>query len=239
MIACLAEGNGALAKVEEARKRLLAAGAAEVRVRSVPDEDWHDLWRQHFKPRRVGRRLVVRPSWESYAAEADDVVVVLDPGLAFGTGEHPTTRLCLSLLEGSVQKGSRVFDLGCGSGILTIAARLLGAGETVGVDVDEQAVQVARRNAEFNEADVRFKVGDSMEAGGDGPWDLVLSNIVSATIIGAARHVAAVLAPEGHWIVSGILDSNWEAVREEVELSGFAVDEVVEEDGWIAATLRR
>lgn len=225
--------------VEALRKDLLAVGAARVEDRPLVEQNWDELWRQFFKPRRIGRRIVVRPTWESFDLSEGDVELVLDPGQAFGTGDHPTTRLCLELMQTLQFLGKRVADLGCGSGILAIAAEKLGANEVAGVDIEPLSVAVSRENATLNGCEARFVEGTAIADLGPGPWHVVLSNIISATLIGMASKIAAVISTGGDWIVSGILEPNWPDVLEAAQDAGFELVNKVGEDNWVAAHLRR
>lgn len=236
--------SGCLPRVPAATEtvdRLVAALAetgAMVSCADLPATNWEEAWRQFFKPRRIGRTLLVRPTWEPAAREAGLREIVLDPGQAFGTGDHPTTRMSLELLEALCPVGSRVADVGCGSGILAIAAVLLGAGEVVALDLDPVAVDVARENAALNEVNLTCLAGDGVESL-PGTWDLLVSNIISATLIRIAADVASKVVPEGFWIVSGIIVANWGDVRAAAESSGFVLERQQEEAGWVAAAFRR
>jgi ribosomal protein L11 methyltransferase len=155
--------------LEALARDLKAQGASEVETREVEEEDWSETWRSYFKPIRIGERFVIRPTWEEFDAKPEDVVLVLDPGQAFGTGEHPTTRMCLELMEKIPLEGKTVADVGCGSGILSIAAIKLGATYAWGTDVDANAVEVSKENAERNgvEIDVHVGAGFMQGAGTD------------------------------------------------------------------------
>lgn len=232
--------NGSTTMANELRELLLQRGASEVVLSEVPDEDWSEIWKQHFKPRRVGKNMVVVPSWENFVSGPDDVLLILDPGQAFGTGEHPTTRLCLELLEEEQPKGKSVLDMGCGSGILSIAAAKLGAKNVTASDIEESAVEIAHENAELNEVTIELHAGEGFGPWADGQlWDIVLSNIVSATLVRIAPEVAQHISPAGAWIVSGILKENWDDVLSEAKIAGFELESIKEEDDWIAATLRK
>jgi ribosomal protein L11 methyltransferase len=232
--------NGSAATVNDLKEMLLKRGASEVTLSEVPDEDWSEIWKQHFKPRRVGKNMIVVPSWENFASGPDDLPLILDPGQAFGTGEHATTRLCLELLEGANPKDKRILDIGCGSGILSIAAAKLGAANIAAIDVDESAVEIARENAKLNEVTLELHAGEGLGDWSKGrTWDIVLSNIVSATLVRIALEVAQHTSPGGAWIVSGILKENWDDVLTGAKTAGFELEIIQEEDDWIAATLRK
>lgn len=222
------------------RDELSALGASAVEVREVPEENWAESWRQFFVPRRIGRRFVVRPTWESYDAGPDDVELVLDPGQAFGTGDHPTTRMCLELMEDVDWAGRTLADVGCGSGILTVAAMRLGVASAVGVDLDPASVESSRENAARNGVAAEFLLGKGFAPlPPDGAWDVVLSNIVSAALIGLAPEAGERVRPGGAWIVSGIIEDNWPDVRAAAEREGFVLEAERRELNWVAARFRR
>jgi len=222
------------------RLELTSLGATSTEILEVPEENWAESWRQFFVPRRVGQRFVVRPTWEAYASTEGDVVLVLDPGQAFGTGDHPTTRMCLEFLEDLELAGKTVADIGCGSGILSVAARLLGSGETVGVDLDPASIESSHENADRNGVTATFMLGK-----GFGPlpeaavYDIVLSNIVSAALIGLAPEVSDRVVPGGDWVVSGIIDDNWADVQLAAARAGFSLVSERRENNWVAAWFRR
>lgn len=237
LTACLEEVPGVGSRVAGLEAALRDLGVARVQAKVVPDQDWSALWREFFKTRRVGERLVLSPSWENFEGRPRDVVVTLDPGQAFGTGDHPTTRLCLALLEQADPAGKAVADVGCGSGILAIAAAKLGAKRVFASDVDEQSVEIARQNAAANGVEVEFAAGAGFEPQSFAA-DIVLSNIISATLILLAPAATAAVKAGGVWIVSGIIAQNWPEVRAAAERGGFQLERVIEEDGWIAASFR-
>ncbi|HRI44859.1 MAG TPA: 50S ribosomal protein L11 methyltransferase [Fimbriimonadaceae bacterium] len=238
----LVDGERASEAVACLRRDLETRGALAVTEEVVPDEDWAESWKQFFEPRRIGQRLVVRPTWKDYPAAPDDKVIVLDPGQAFGTGDHPTTRLCLELMESIWEQTPPRFvaDIGCGSGILSVAAKLLGSERVIAVDIDDVAIESARENAIRN--GVCYEV-----AGGKGfspfrvdvVFDAVLSNIISAALIHIAPSAACHIRSGGHWIVSGVIEANWTDVEAATKQAGFEPERVMQEGDWIAAVLRR
>lgn len=230
--------NGSIKIANKLKAILLERGASDVRINEVPDEDWSEIWKQHFKPRRVGKRMVVVPSWEDFERVEQDIVLRLDPGQAFGTGEHPTTQLCLELLEHFEMAGKYVLDIGCGSGILAIAAAKLGAKSVTAVDIDRSAVQIAIENARINNVRIETYASEGFAEWSDGrKWDVVVSNIVSATLARIAGDVRRVVEQNGIWIVSGVLRNNWKDLYDRVQ-DGFDLIELKERDDWIAASLR-
>lgn len=223
----------------QAQLRLASTGLT-LASRVIEETDWSEAWKAFFRPRRIGRRLVVCPSWEQTEAGPDDIVLDLDPGQAFGTGEHPTTQMCLELLEHHLRARDDVLDIGVGSGILSIAALKLGADRVVCCDVDPVSVAVARENLQRNGCGDR---ADVVLAEGVG-WcralfDLTVSNIVSATLVRLAGDVVSHLKPGGLWILSGISRDNENSVHAACENAGFAPVERREDGEWVALVVRR
>ncbi|MGQ9754509.1 MAG: 50S ribosomal protein L11 methyltransferase [Desulfotomaculales bacterium] len=215
---------GAGRQVAHLRRSVAAVVGSEpsVRVRQVREEDWAHAWRRHYHPFRVGRRLVIRPPWEEYPGFPDDLVIALDPGMAFGCGTHPTTQMCLAMLEEAVRPGMRVCDVGTGSGVLAIAAALLGAGRVQAVDNDPTAVRVARKNVEANglAGKVDVRQGYLLDAI-EGPLDLVVANITADVVLRLVPAAARVLAPGGVFIAGGIIRDRMPEVVEAVAGAGW------------------
>ena len=212
----------------------------ELRVEPVQAHEWQRAWRRYFRSRRYGNCLRVQPSWSRRKPQPDEIVMVLDPGLAFGTGNHPTTALCLSLLEKYVQHGSRVADIGTGTGILAIAAAKLGAGEVIAVDNDSLAVLVARGNVERNGVQDRVWVveGDGWHAL-HGVFDVILCNILSGFLVQTAPLVPRFLREGGVYIVSGFIGRNAREVFHAMENAGLKREEVHKRRSWVAAVFRK
>ena len=209
--------------------------------RVIEEREWAEAWKEHFHPLRVGERLVVAPSWREFAPGEGDVVIRLDPGMAFGTGHHPTTRMCLEEVEALVEPGMEVLDAGCGSGILSIAAALLGARRAFGLDVEEVAVSVAQANAAENGvACVVSAVVGSLPHPQvrEGGYDLVLANISAKVGIELAEALASAIRPGGALVVSGFLLKDEEAVRRAYAGAGGAVEGRQEEGDWVTLRLR-
>ncbi len=208
----------------------------------VREEDWADSWKQYYKPIKTGKRLVIVPVWETYEAEPGEITVLMDPGMAFGTGTHETTRLCAGFVEEYTKPGCTVLDVGCGSGILAIAAARLGAGTCFACDIDPVAVRVAKENAALNGTDnVVCAVSDLLKQAEKTPggYDLVVANIVADIIIRLAPDVGDYLAPEGTFVVSGIIAERAEEVLAVLRKNGYAVIDERFENGWYAAALKR
>ena len=200
------------------------------RIEPLAEQDWARAWMDRFHPTRFGRRLWIVPSWHQ-PPEPDAVNVMLDPGIAFGTGTHPTTRLCLEWLDGVVEPGMSLIDYGCGSGILAVAGALLGADPVLAIDTDPQAVAATRENA------ARNQVGDRIEAAlpgviPDRPVDLLVANILANPLIALAPRLSGLVRPGGSIALSGILSEQAEAVAS-AYVPTFDLEPVSEQDGWI------
>lgn len=219
--------------------RLAASGInGRCEVIGVNEEDWADSWKQYYKPLRIGKRVVVVPQWEHYEPKPDDIIVRMDPGMAFGTGTHETTRLVMELLEKYVTTGCRLLDVGCGSGILAICAAKLGAGVCRAYDIDPVAVRVAADNIKINNVDdkVECDVSDllaNVSAEG-GAFDVVCANIVADIIIRMAPEVGGFVSDNGVLLASGIISARAKDVTDALENAGFYVRERYEENGWCA-----
>jgi ribosomal protein L11 methyltransferase len=229
--------EGTLLRLREALHALPAAGIAgvppDISVRFVEEADWANAWKQYFKPQRVGERLVVKPTWEAWDAGADEVVIQIDPGMAFGTGLHATTRLCLRALESRVVPGAEVADVGTGSGILAVAAALLGAARVTAVDIDPLAVRIARENAAVNRVEDVVTVTESASPP-PGAFGIVVANILADVILSMAPALRDALRPDGLLIASGIIDTRADDVRRGLTAAGLLVTETRAEGEWAA-----
>ena len=210
-------------------------GTLEMTVQVVNDEDWKDNWKEYFKPLRAGKSIVVKPTWEDYTPHPGDKIIEIDPGMAFGTGGHETTSLCIRLMEDYQKAGDTVLDVGCGSGILSIAGALLGASKVVGIEIDPQAVEIARENIRLNHVEnvASAQYGDLTE-GIDMKADLIVANLMADLVMMLSKDVAAHLAPGGKYISSGILVEKKELVADTIRSLGFRIVEIREDGMWCA-----
>jgi len=239
-------GNETQHKIEEGLWRLgLLRPMAEPQIRTLRVEDWAHAWKKNFKPLRVGDRVVLKPSWESYTTQPEDIVIELDPGMAFGTGLHPSTRLCIRALEKIVQPGDSLLDVGTGSGVLAIAGRRLGAEFMVATDIDPLAVQATIENAERNEIAVGEMAGfiiqqDSVPADYAGRFSVVVANILAEILAKLFDSeydnvpLAEPLAAGGKMILAGILAEKADIVIEAAERHGLSFVEQLQEEDWVA-----
>jgi ribosomal protein L11 methyltransferase len=214
-----------------------------LQTRLVHETDWADAWKAYFPVMRIGRRIVIRPTWRRHRRTPDDVVLALDPGMAFGTGLHPTTRLCLAATETLADRGglaaARVLDVGCGSGILAIAALRLGADTAFGVDTDPIAIEATTANARRNGLTrrLRSRVG-SLPSGGS-PFDVVLANLIAGVLAPLAGALHDELRPGGVLVASGIFVDREGDVRTAFEAAGLVVETRLAEGDWVALVVRR
>ena len=209
-------------------------------VRELAEEDWAEAWKRHYGLQRIGERVVIVPSWQEYEQKEGEVPIRLDPGMAFGTGLHPTTRMSLMALERYIEKGMKVLDIGTGSGILAIAAAKMGAGFILGVDIDPVAVSVAEANVAANLLQnlVKIRLG-SMENLPPSSFHLVLINISAEVIAGLAESLVAILAPEGIVVGAGIIEKKEAEVEEKLSSSGLHILERMQDRDWVTLVMRK
>ena len=212
----------------------------EPQVRELGPTDWAEAWKAGYHVLEIGARTRIVPSWIPYEPRPGEIVVTLDPGMAFGTGLHPSTQLCLEALEDLVRPGARLLDVGTGSGILAIAAARLGAAEVLAVDIEEVAVRTARENVALNGADaiVRVQAG-SIDGEPLGLFDGVLANILAEVIARLSPHLAAHLRPGGWLVASGIIAPRLDAVERALIVAGLAVERRWQDGDWVALQARR
>lgn len=239
----LSDARAALSALEQANP---ACAPIHVAVGKMADSDWENNWKQFYKPMEIGERLIVIPEWESANVPAGRAALLLNPGLTFGTGSHATTRLCLTELEQQIHGGEKVLDLGCGSGILSIAALVLGASRAFACDIDEKCVDVAYENAALNGVGRdRYTVrwGDVLtdrqlqgEFGGE--YDIVVANIVADVIMGLSGRVRPFLKAGGLFLCSGIIDDRAEEVADKLRADGWTILKTRQSEGWFSYLCR-
>ena len=230
--------EGRYARIDTAVRLVAYVGdVSELRVRVVEEEEWQEAWKDHFHVLRVGTRTVIVPTWRTYEPRENDVVITIDPGMAFGTGHHPTTRMCLELLEMHVAPGDRVLDLGCGSGILSIAAAKLGASNVLGLEIDPTAASVAERNVSENGVQDTVRTDEATlphpRAAADG-YDLLVANVSVKVITELAEHIVRVVRSGGTLIFSGILDKQRTEVIERMVGLGVQFEDGLVDADWVA-----
>ena len=219
-------------KMNELKELGIDTGVAKVESEKMFEEDWANNWKKYYKPTKVGEKIVVKPIWEEYDAQGEELVVELDPGMAFGTGTHETTRMCIQSLEKYVKEDSTVFDVGCGSGILAIAAAKLGSKMAVGVDLDPVAVESAKENVGYNNLEnIQILYGNLVEVI-DGKADIVVANIIAEVICILTEDVKRVLKDNGYFITSGIIHDRVDMVTKKLEETGFEVIEINKDGEW-------
>ena len=205
------------------------------------EEDYQNSWKKYLFPEKVSEKFVVKPTWREYTPEADELIIELDPGRAFGTGSHPTTSLCLKLMEENISEGDSVIDVGTGSGILMIAADRLGASEIYGTDIDELAVESAKENLELNKiSEEKAKVykGDLISVVENKKFDVVVANILADVLLIILHDISKVVKPNGKIIFSGIIEDKCELLKREVESLGFTVEEIKADKEWRAMLIK-
>ena len=218
----------------------LDPGKASLSMKEVSDEDWANGWKKYYKPTKVGERIVIKPTWDEYSPEEDEIIVDLDPGMAFGTGTHETTMLCVKLLEKHMENHKTVFDVGCGSGILGVCAAKLGAEKVICVDIDEVACKVAKENTELNKVDdiVEVRAGNLLDVVNE-KADVIIANIIADIIIGFTDDVHKFMNPKAVFISSGIILDRRDDVINKLNESGYKIIEVLELGEWCAIAAER
>lgn len=222
-------------KIQGLKEFGIDIGEAIVELSQVDEEDWANEWKNYYKPTKVGKNVVVKPTWEEYEEQSGDLIIELDPGMAFGIGTHETTTMCIQQLENYVKKDSKVFDIGCGSGILAIAAAKLGAKEVVAVDLDEVAVKVSKENIELNKVEDKVTAlhGNLTEVIND-KADIVVANIIADIIKILAKDVSNFMKEDAVFISSGIIHAKVDEVKESLIKNGFEIVEVQTLGEWNA-----
>ena len=208
--------------------------------RDIDETDWAESWKAYFWPQKIGRKIVIKPSWRKYASRPGDIIVEIDPGMAFGTGTHPTTILCLRMIETYLQKGDAFLDVGTGSGILMAAAAKLGADRLLGIDNDVLAVEIAKKNLSRNHINpdkFDFLAGDLAETVHE-QFHFVAANILTEAIIRLLDQIRNILKDGGVFVCSGIIEENKELILSKMETLGFDILDTVIQEQWVAVAGR-
>ncbi|WP_332691373.1 50S ribosomal protein L11 methyltransferase [Halalkalibacter lacteus] len=215
-------------------------GHNKVQIVEVHEEEWATAWKKYYKPVKVSSSITITPTWEKYEPTEEETIIELDPGMAFGTGTHPTTVLCIQALDKVIQGGEKVVDVGTGSGVLSIAAAKLGAKSTLALDLDYVAVESASQNVLLNRVEdvISVKQNNLLE-NIEGPYDIVVANILAEVIVRFVQDAAAVLKPNGTYITSGIIKRKKQEVKDALVSGGFIINEIVEMDDWVAIIAKK
>lgn len=217
----------------------LDKGLGEVTTSEINDEDWTKGWKKHYKPRQIGEKIIIKPSWESYESNDEEILIELDPGMAFGTGTHETTIMCLEHLEKFVKKNDIVIDVGCGTGILSIGAAKLGAQQVIGVDLDEVSVKVSKENVNVNNVEdiVEIRHGNLLEVV-DEKADIIVSNIIAEIIVKLSEDISNFLNRGGFFISSGIIQEKVDMVKDALIKQNFEIVKIQNIGEWASIVSR-
>ena len=227
--------------LEASLRRLERRAGIKTRVEyaRIDEQDWAEAWKEYFWPQKITATIVVKPSWREYPVKPGEIIVEIDPGMAFGTGTHPTTALCIHLIQNHLKPGASFLDVGTGSGILMITAAKLGAGTLWGVDNDDMAIEVAEKNLLANRIDhFSLSCGNLIDAI-HLTFDVVAANILAEVILALLPDLMTVLADNGVFICSGIIAAKKNAVLSELNSNGFKVLQVMEKEGWVAISAEK
>jgi len=209
-------------------------GSGKVSISEVHEEDWASGWKKYYKPIQVSDKILITPTWEEVASNSSKIIIELDPGMAFGTGTHPTTVMCIQALEKVIKGKEEVIDVGCGTGVLSIAAAKLGAGQILAMDLDEVAVKSAKLNTKLNHVDHLIKIKqnnllDHVEK----QADVIIANILAEVILRFISDVARVLKPNGRFIASGIIQTKADTVMKAIEKAGLVIEDRLVKEDWV------
>lgn len=221
--------------IKKIEARILKDDLGEVLTSKVDEKDWAENWKIHYKTEHITQNLVIKPSWETYSQKENEIVIELDPGMAFGTGSHETTIMCARALEEYVDSTKNIFDIGCGSGILSIIAAKLGAKRVLAIDLDPMCVKVTRENVEKNNVSdkVETKTGNLFELV-EGKADIIVANIIAEIIVGMVPNIKNYLNKDGVFIASGIIESKLPIVQKALQDNGYTTIEILQINGWVA-----
>jgi len=217
----------------------LDIGMTEIEIQNIENKDWNSEWKKHFKTLRLGRNVVIKPSWEDYDPEDDDIVISIDPGAAFGTGSHETTSLCIEALEKYIKPESDVLDIGTGSGILAILSSKLGANKVLGIDIDEDSIRVSKENVQLNKcSNIQIEKNDLLD-NVDYKADIVVANITLDIILQMITKIQSVLKPNGLFIASGILAKKIDEIKLALTENQYTIVSISEKGEWVSVTAQK
>jgi ribosomal protein L11 methyltransferase len=210
----------------------------------ICDPDWGEQWKKYFKPIRVSNNIIVKPTWERYTPASRDIVIEIDPGMAFGTGQHASTRMCIEAIEDVIMKDRsikewKVLDVGCGTGILGITAAKMGAQDVICVDIDKKAVEIAGENAAINNVKPFLRVLNKNAAAIDKPRNLIIANLTSKLLLTLRPHFIELLLPEGYMIISGIIEQDAKNIEEQFSADPLTLHRIITEKEWVCYVLRK
>jgi ribosomal protein L11 methyltransferase len=217
-------------------------GINKVTISEVHEEEWATAWKKYYHPVKISERFTIVPTWEEYSpVNSDELIIELDPGMAFGTGTHPTTVMCIQALERTVKNGDQVIDVGTGSGVLSIAAAMLGAEHIRAFDLDEVAVRSARLNIKLNKVQDSVTVSQNnlLDGAEDACADIVVANILAEVILRFTEDAARVVKPGGYFIASGIIQPKKDQVKDALNQAGFELEESIVMEDWVALILKK
>jgi len=215
-----------------------------LRMEIINDPNWAEQWKKYFKPIRVSNNIIVKPTWERYAASGRDIVIEIDPGMAFGTGQHASTRMCIEAIEDVILKDRsvpdwKVLDVGCGTGILGITAAKLGAGDVICLDIDKKAIEIARENATINSVDDRVRIINQDAATFKDPRNLIIANLTAKLLLKLRANLTNLLLPEGYMIISGIIEQDSRDIEGAFSIHQMFSSKVITEKEWVCYVLRK
>ncbi|SKA85856.1 [LSU ribosomal protein L11P]-lysine N-methyltransferase [Caloramator quimbayensis] len=225
-------------KIKELIDMGIDVGEGKIVTNVVFEEDWANSWKKYYRTTKIGKNIVIKPKWEEYSPKDDEIIIELDPGMAFGTGTHETTIMCIELLEKYIKEGDTVFDIGTGSGILSIASSKLKAGKVIGVDIDEVAVDAARENIQYNNvSNVKIRLGNLTDVV-EGKADVIVANIIADIILKLADTIKPFLKEGGIFIVSGIIQDRKQDIIEKFNKSNFNICDIKQMGEWVAISAK-
>jgi len=210
----------------------------------ICDPDWGEQWKKYFKPIRVSNNIIVKPTWERYTPSSRDIVIEIDPGMAFGTGQHASTRMCIEAIEDVIMKDRsikewKVLDVGCGTGILGITAAKMGAQDVICVDIDKKAVEIAGENAAINNVKPSLRILNKNAAAIDKPRNLIIANLTAKLLLTLCPHLIQLLLPEGYMIISGIIEQDAKNIEDQFSADLLTIYKVITEKEWVCYVLRK